>query len=334
MENDLSIEVRAHEIHEKATSYYRTSEQFGYKFLMELKVIRDEKLFRELGFNNFEEYTLSNFGYSRNTSNERIQAAEFWGEDYNRALGSYGRTKTRQVAQLPEKEREEAINNGIPTENGQKNIDEATTREIENYQKRLKKSEEEKEQMESQLKQKDEQIEQLDEAIKNQEPEVVEVEKVVEKNITPPDYDSLKSDNKQLSSKLKQTQKEAEENRKRNEFIEQQYQEVLNDRKDDLQRKERLESMESELKRLANKRDRLSDNIETIKELSNLNVEVNELLERIAPYYFNHNINAIRDDSTLEQSFMETVDSVQKWCDEMYKLLGKQNTIEGEIIND
>ena len=60
---------------------------------MEVKTIRDEKLYKELGFENFEDYTLNNFNYSRNTINERIQTAEVFGEEYNRALGSYGKHK-------------------------------------------------------------------------------------------------------------------------------------------------------------------------------------------------------------------------------------------------
>ena len=68
---------------------------------MEVKTIRDEKLYKELGFENFEDYTLNNFNYSRNTINERIQTAEVFGEEYNRALGSYGKHKTHQLATLP-----------------------------------------------------------------------------------------------------------------------------------------------------------------------------------------------------------------------------------------
>ena len=105
---EISNEVRAVEVHQKATSYYQASEQFGYKFLMEVKIIRDEKLFKDLGYGDFEQYTQLNFNYSRNTMNERILSAEAFGEEYNRALGSYGKHKTRQLAQMPEKERQQA----------------------------------------------------------------------------------------------------------------------------------------------------------------------------------------------------------------------------------
>lgn len=135
---EISNQIRATEIHEKATAYYRTSEEFGYKFLMELKTIRDEKLFKELGYKDFGEYSEKNFDISRNTINERIQSADVWGANYNRALGSYGKTKARQIAQLPDSHRQEAIKKGIPTNEGTKPLEEATTREIEEYKKLLK----------------------------------------------------------------------------------------------------------------------------------------------------------------------------------------------------
>lgn len=316
MENDLSVELRAHEIHEKASSYFRTSEQYGYKFLMELRTIRDEKLFKELGFSSFDEYTTVSYNYSQRTVNERIQSAEVWGQDYERALASYGKTKTRQVAQFPEKERETIIDKGIPTYNGIKSLDEATTREIGEYQK--------------QLKQKDAEIKSL----KNKEPEIIEKKVVKEVQVTPHDYDGLKSDNKQLSAALKEKQVELEATSKRNNFIEKQYQEVLEDRKEDLDRKKKLEAMQKELERLANRKNKMSDQIDTIKQLTSLKYDVDKMLEKISPFYFNQTINIVRQDAVLEQSFMETVDSVQMWCDSMYKLMGAQNTIEGEIIND
>ena len=316
MANDLSSELRAHEIHEKANSYFRTSEQYGYKFLMELKIIRDEKLFKELGFSSFDQYTTVNFNYSQRTVNERIQSAEVWGQDYERALASYGKTKARQVAQLPEKERENAVNDGIPTDNGIKSLDEATTREISEYQK--------------QLKQKDAEIE----ALKKREPEVIEKEIVKEVKVTPPDYENMRSDISQLSDALKSKQQELDATIKRNEFIENQYKEVLEDRKEDQGRKEKLEKIQTELERLAKRKNKMSDQIDTIKQLTSLKFEVDQILEKVSPFYFNQAINQIREDAVLEQSFMETIDSLQKWCDEMYSLLGKQNTFEGEIIND
>ncbi len=113
----------------------------------------DEKLYKELGYKNFEEYSINNFGYSNDTMNERIKAANEFGENYNGALRSYGQHKTHQLATMPEEQRNHVIENGIETNNGNKSIDEATTRELEEYKKQLKQRDEEKIQLESQLEQ-------------------------------------------------------------------------------------------------------------------------------------------------------------------------------------
>ncbi|MFL0468960.1 exonuclease VII large subunit [Staphylococcus cohnii] len=93
------------------------------------------------------------FRYSKRTINERLQDAESFGEEYERALASYGKHKSHQLATLPEKQRNRVIENGIETNNDNKSIDEATTRKKEEYKKQLKQRDEEKSQLQSQLEQ-------------------------------------------------------------------------------------------------------------------------------------------------------------------------------------
>ncbi|WP_255201198.1 hypothetical protein [Staphylococcus epidermidis] len=181
--NNLSPELKANEIHERAVGFYKISEQYGYKFLMEIKTIRDEKLYKKLGFENFEDYTLNNFNYSRNTINERIQTAEVFGEEYNRARGSLGDRKLKGLATMPKEQREDVIQNGIETKDGKKSIEEVTTRELEDYKKRTKTLEQQNAQLQSQVEQA-----QRSESIarkkledeQNREPEVIEREVIKE----------------------------------------------------------------------------------------------------------------------------------------------------------
>lgn len=208
MQNNLSLEVKANEVHERAVGFYKISEQYGYKFLMEVKTIRDEKLYKELGFENFEDYTLNNFNYSRNTINERIQTAEVFGEEYNRALGSYGKHKTHQLATLPKEKRNHVIENGIDTPDGNKSLEEATTRELEDYKKRNKSLEEQNAQLQSQVEQaqRSEEIakKQLEDA-ESREPEVIE------KYMEPEDYQSIKNMNEHLESEREYYKKLADD---------------------------------------------------------------------------------------------------------------------------
>ncbi|WP_260865324.1 hypothetical protein [Staphylococcus arlettae] len=249
--NELSTEVKAQEIHERAVGFYKISEQYGYKFLMEIKTIRDEKLFEELGFKNFEEYTLNNFNFSKRTINERLQDAESFGEEYERALASYGKHKAHQLATLPERQRNNVLENGIETDKGNKTVDEATTREIEEYKKQLKQRDEEKSQLESQLEQaqRSESIarKQLEEA-EDREPEVVE------KYMEPEDYQEIKESNKQLKNYLDEV---SNHNKKLNADI------------------EKLKSERSETDEKSQKYDELN------KAINSMNTKLNEGQQRL-----------------------------------------------------
>ena len=208
MQNNLSLEVKAQEIHERAVGFYKISEQYGYKFLMEVKTIRDEKLFKELGFENFEEYTQSSFGFSKRTINERLQDAESFGEDYERALASFGKHKAHQLATFPKEQRNYVIEHGIDTPDGNKSLEEATTRELEDYKKRNKSLEQQNARLQSQVgqAQRSEEIakKQLENA-ESKEPEVIE------RYTEPEDYQSIKNMNEHLESEREYYKKLADD---------------------------------------------------------------------------------------------------------------------------
>ena len=209
MESNLSLELKAQEIHERAVGFYKISEQYGYKFLMEVKKIRDEKLYKELGFESFEEYTISTFDYSKRTANERIQLAEAFGEEYERARASLGHRKMKGLATMPEEQRNHVMEHGIDTPNGHKSLEEVTTRELEDYKKRNKTLEQQNAQLQSQVKQaqRSEEIakKQLEDA-ENREPEVIEREVV--KEVVP---DEVKQQLEQFKQKFERESNNANE---------------------------------------------------------------------------------------------------------------------------
>nr|WLJ25682.1 MAG: protein of unknown function (DUF3102) [Staphylococcus phage HS06] len=209
MESNLSLELKAQEIHERAVGFYKISEQYGYKFLMEVKTIRDEKLYKELGFETFDNYTLNNFNYSKRTINERLQDAENFGEEYERALASYGKHKSHQLATLPKEQRNHIMEHGIDTPNGHKSLEEATTRELEDYKKRNKTLEQQNAQLQSQVEQaqRSESIarKQLEDE-QNREPEVIEREVV--KEVVP---DDVKQQLEQFKQKFEHESNNANE---------------------------------------------------------------------------------------------------------------------------
>lgn len=307
--SNLTNELRAHEIHEKASSYFRTSEHYGYKFLMELKVIRDEKLYKELGYSFFDEYTSTNYNYSQRTVNERIQSAEVWGEDYERALASYGKTKTRQVAQLPEKERVNIIDNGIPTDSGVKTLNEATTREIVKYQK--------------QLKQKEDEIELL----KNRKPETIEKEVIKEVQIKPHDYDGLKSDNQQLSKALKEQQ---EENQKmRNQINQWQSEQGELDKKS-----KRYDELSQAIQDMEGRMDTQQKRIAAVKDITSKLKVGNQLIDELSGLIYLADYEEVSRNDFLSAEMAKLLRRLTNFTHDLSNRLDHTTILEGEIIND
>lgn len=301
----LSVNRIAQEAHDNAKSYYDRSQEYGYKFLMTLKEIRDNKYFLEIGFDDFENYTKKNFGYSRNTVNERIASAEQWGEQYDILLGQYGKSKLSRLAQFPETARAVVVEKGIPTENGIKNISEATVREIESYKK--------------QLKQKDERISALESA----EPRVIE--KRVE--VPPSDYYSLQRANESL-------QREVENNVTKLSGVK-----SLLDLEQ--QKYKLLESESREAKELKSNIDTLLDTKESLSNQIKLLTEFNEKTGKLKQVFdselaslrFRPYVNELSSTEATNKLW-ELVDSISFWVDEMNKMRPNDNMkiIEGELL--
>lgn len=176
---ELSTEVKAKETHENASFYYNRADYNIYKFLLEVKKIRDDRYYKELGYSNFEEYCQNAWGFSRQWINAKIQSASNLNEsDFDNFSFQFGSKKTFLLATMGDEQREQAINEGIPTEQGEKSIDEATQKEISEYKKRAKQAEHQAE-----MEQKErERLENENEELANQEPDTV----------YPDDYDYYK----------------------------------------------------------------------------------------------------------------------------------------------
>lgn len=308
MENEVSKEVFAVETHEKAKSYYNVSEQYAYKFLMEVKKIRDEKLFLELGCENFAEYTENYFGYSSDTINLRIQDASVWKEDYTEALRSYGKHKTRQLGLLPAKERENLIENGVPTETGVKTIEEATTREIEEYKRQLKAKDE---QLSLQAKMIDD--------LSEQEPQVIEKKVVVEK--IPADYETVKATNERLEKQLSSVRNDLKMKKIQYDLLE--------------QNTESAKALEANIKALQQKEKSIDQRVKATIEFNDLMREIETFFDtKMASLRFKPLINDLYD-TEASNKLSEVVNSVDFWVSEMRKIIPNEKTkiIEGEIID-
>ena len=209
------------------------------------------------------------------------------------------------VSTIPETARAVVIEKGIPTENGMKNISEATVREIESYKK--------------QLKQKDERISALESA----EPRVIE--KRVE--VPPSDYYSLQRANESL-------QREVENNVTKLSGVK-----SLLDLEQ--QKYKLLESESREAKELKSNIDTLIDTKESlsnqIKMLTEFNEKTGKLKQvfdsELASLRFRPYVNELSSTEATNRLW-ELVDSISFWVDEMNKMRPNDNMkiIEGELL--
>jgi len=207
--NELSTEVQAKETHEKAVGYFKVSEQYGYKFIMEVKKIRDDRYYKELGFSSFDDYCNNAWGFNRDWMDRKIKSASnLKEEDFTLYTMQYGQEKTFLLATMEdEQQREQATTKGIPTEQGNKSIDEATQKEINEHRRKYKELEQQTEQAK-----KSEQIMQKQlEELESKEPEIVEKE-VVPAN--------LKKEFEDTNRDLKFARKEIERLTKNQEYVE------------------------------------------------------------------------------------------------------------------
>lgn len=319
--NELNKNNIAQETHAKAIGYYKQSEQFGYKFLMELKKIRDDRLFNELGFNDFEQYTIENFGYSKRSINESIQSALSWGEDYKRISARFGKYKTLQLAQLPEDERNEVLKSGVETSEGNKSVDDATVKEIKELNRKLKQSEEANKTLDGLLSEKADTISALEQQVKNKpKPEVVE--KTVTKEVKPDDYEQLKQQAQTVSSlRNKNSELQGEIDK-------------LNGKLSEMNSKgQEYEELQQKIKNLEYKKSGVMKSIDSGAEIISMNKKLKKMFDGEISSVRYRNFFADDPDNSIVDETRELIDTLQAFVDDMNGVLptNDRKIIEGKF---
>lgn len=102
---------RAVSLHRRICANAQAAQESLFEVCKGLKEMRDGKLYKELGYQNFEDYTQSELGFSRRNAYSYIAIAENFSADFVNSSSQIGMKKLTLLAKLDEPERAEIIQN-------------------------------------------------------------------------------------------------------------------------------------------------------------------------------------------------------------------------------
>ena len=102
---------RAVSLHRKICANAQAAQESLFEVCKGLKEMRDGKLYKELGYQNFEDYTQTELGFSRRNAYRYISVAENLSKDFVTSMSQIGMSKLAILTELDEPERTEIIQN-------------------------------------------------------------------------------------------------------------------------------------------------------------------------------------------------------------------------------
>lgn len=102
---------RAVSLHRRICANAQAAQESLFEVCKGLKEMRDGKLYKELGYQNFEDYTQTELGFSRRNAYRYISVAENLSKDFVTSMSQIGMSKLAILTELDEPERQEIIQN-------------------------------------------------------------------------------------------------------------------------------------------------------------------------------------------------------------------------------
>jgi len=227
------------------------------------------------------------------------------------SISNLGSGKLFALLSLPSEERETFI-----TEN---NVEDMTTRELQQAIKEKKALEHEIELANIRESRLVDQVEELEKA----KPKTIEVVK----EILPKDYHDIKKSLLELEHKERDKDLQIERL---------QQDKALLERKANLNDKEAKEYQELKtgIGNLTKQKNDISRQLKASTELSGLVIRIEHILKtELAPIKYSRAINEQKNDRTVQDNLKDIVGRVYDWCNEMFKLLDNKKFIDFEDVN-
>lgn len=235
-------------------------------------------------------------------------------------LHHLGESALYLIATLPEEEREIEHE----TADGEvKPPDEMTVRELQDLKK--------------QLKEKEEQIKAQQDIISKQadaKPQIIEKIVEVEKEVMHPHVEDLRSDNKQLSEALRKAKTKADAAVRRNEFIEKELNELLDQRKEVNEKSRKYEELTEGIRKLEGKMNENQQMLASQKRVLDTIRGGNDLLDKLSGLIYATDLETIQGNNLVLSELNKLIGRVEWWFNDLNKKIDSTTILEGEIIYD
>ena len=299
LSNDLQV------ISSEIIGFKRLAGQSIFEIGMRIKHVKEN----DLSHGQFEKW-LDSIRIEPSSARKMMAIAEELTSNRS-TLNDLGMSALYLIATLPDEQKQEQLER---IENG----DNPTVRELQEIKREN-----------NRLKAENTRLEQQKENLAEQALSAKIVEKEVIKEVIPDDYESTKSLNSDLLKKNKQLSKTLEETEWE-----------LDSKKLELAtiklESQRAIEVTDQIRHLEGKKEKLENLVTSISELSSIISDVQNFFDtKMAPLRFKPIINNVNAHYSVTE-VTKMVNTVQSWCDEMYKIIpsGNRKIIEEVIINE
>jgi uncharacterized coiled-coil DUF342 family protein len=234
-------------------------------------------------------------------------------------LRHLGTTALHLIATLPEEKRQEQIER---IEQG----DNPTVRELQEVKRQLNLARSDNDSLR-------EQNERLaEQALKGLETKTIEKEVVKEVEVAPADYDATKSLNATLLEKNSKLKREYDDLNNRAEFIEEQYNKLVEERKAVDEKSAKYDELTEAIKQSQGQLNEAQAKIGSYKSLLSFIRKGNEMVVNMGGLVYVDEQRILHSDSKVRNEFEQLQKAISRLADDMGSMLKETEVLEGEII--